>query len=210
MKSILYPLFVSIAIVLITFGIFHTFEDSFSNTLHLLEDNPIMFGIVSFLILASDIVLPVPSSIILYLNGYFIGIIAGTAVSLSGLMVGCVIGYYIGSISSNIFKSESNQKANQILSKFGPSAIFLTRGIPILSESVCFVCGYNKTKLKQYLIFNFLGYLPVCLLHAIFGKMGYVGTNTFLLSFTCSIALSVVFWFFGKKILGEYSLTTDK
>ena len=209
MKSVVYPLLVSIAIVLITFGILHTLEDSFSNSLHQLENSPILFSILSFLILASDIVLPVPSSIVLYLNGFFIGIIAGTAVSLSGLMVGCVIGYYIGKMSSNIFHSVDNQKANQIISKFGPSAIFLTRGIPILSESVCFVCGFNKIKFKQYLFYNFLGYLPICLLHAIFGKLGAIGTNIFLMSFIFSIALSAVFWIFGKKILGEFSYNTD-
>lgn len=209
MKSILYPLFASIVVVLVTFGIFHTMEDGFSSTLSLLEENPVQYGVLSFLILASDVVLPVPSSIILYANGYFLGVIIGSAVSMAGLMVGCILGYYIGKASSNIFKLENNQRANQLLSKFGPAAIFLTRGVPVLSESICFVCGFNRTNLKQYLIFNFIGYLPVCLLHAIFGKLGYEGSNTFLLSFACSIALSIVFWLFGKKILNDYSLVSD-
>ncbi len=206
MKSIIYPLIISIIIVLLTFGAFHTLEDYFSDTLHLLKEYPIQFGIVSFFILASDIILPVPSSIVLYINGYFLGVIAGTIVSLSGLMVGSIIGYYIGKASSTVFISESNQKANQILRRYGPSAIFLTRGIPILSESICFVCGYNKTTLGHYLLLNLIGYFPVCLLHAIFGNMGYESSGVFLLSFGCSIALSVLFWFFGKKILAKTRL----
>ena len=210
MKSIVYPLLVSIAIVLITFGIFHTLEDSFSDTLHLLENNPIEFGIISFAILASDIILPVPSSIVLYINGYFLGILAGTLVSLSGLMVGCIIGYFIGKASSNLFDSTSNQKADKLLSKYGPPAIFITRGIPILSESICFVCGYNRTRFRQYLLLNFIGYLPVCIIHAIFGKLGYEDTNMFLLSFAASIVISVIFWFFGKRILNDHGLISSQ
>lgn len=206
MKSITYPLVLSIAIILLTFGAFHTLEDYFSNILHLLKDNPIQFGIVSFLVLASDIVLPVPSSIVLYINGYFLGVLAGSAVSLMGLMVGAILGYYLGSKGSEIFQSESNQQANQILSKYGPAAIFLTRGIPILSESICFVCGYNKVDFKKYLLLNLIGYLPVCILHAIFGNLGYESGGIFLLSFASSIAISIIFWFFGKKILPENKL----
>lgn len=210
MKSIYYPLIISIVIVLITFGVFNSLENSFSDTLHLLSEHPIQFGIVSFLILASDIVLPVPSSIVLYINGYFLGIIGGTAVSLGGLMVGAIFGYYIGKASSSIFNPASHQKASNLLSKYGPAAIFLSRGIPILSESICFVCGYNKTDFKNYLLLNFIGYLPVCLLYAIFGKIGHEGGNTFLLSFVCSIALSVVFWFFGKKLLPRNGLVSGE
>lgn len=206
MKSILYPLLVSIGIVLITFGIFHSMENNFSDTLHLLKDNPFQFGIVSFLTLASDIILPVPSSIVLYLNGYFLGIIAGTLVSLSGLMVGCVIGYYIGKSSSSLFKIDQNQKAQDILTKYGPSAIFLTRGIPVLSESICFVCGYNKLDFSRYLFFNLIGYLPVCFLYALFGSLGFMSSKAFLLSFSASIVVSIIFWFFGKKVLDKTSI----
>lgn len=210
MKSITYPLGISIVIVLITFGIFQSMENYFSNILELLQENPVQFGIVSFLILASDIILPVPSTIVLYINGYFLGIISGSLVSIAGLMVGALIGYQIGKVSSNIFQSENNKKAHSILNTYGPAAIFLTRGIPILSESICFVCGYNRIDFTRYILLNFIGYLPVCVLHAIFGNLGYEGGGVFLLSFGCSIAMSVVFWFFGKKLFpGNEILYTD-
>ncbi|MDF1695887.1 MAG: VTT domain-containing protein [Saprospiraceae bacterium] len=201
MKSITYPLAISVVIVLITFGLFSAMEKEFSELLDVLKTNPIKFGLVSFLILAADIILPVPSSIILYINGYFLGVLTGTTVSMSGLMVGCLLGYYLGKAGSKFFQPDRNTKADQILKKYGPSAIFLTRGIPVLSESICFVCGYNRINFKQYLLLNFIGYLPVSLLHAIFGKMGHEGANTFLLSFGCSIAISIAFWFFGNKII---------
>ena len=209
MKSIFYPLIISIVIILVTFAFFQSFEGYFSDVLHELKENPLQFAIFSFLILSTDIILPVPSSIVLYINGFFLGPISGALVSICGLMVGAVIGYYIGSSGSNYFKPEKNLKAQKIMSKYGPAAIFLTRGIPVLSESICFVCGYNKINLKRYLILNFIGYLPICFLHSIFGNLGYEGGGVFLLSFTLSIALSVAFWFFGKRILPEGEWEVD-
>lgn len=206
MKSITYPLAISISIVLITFAIFDKMDINFSDVLHQLKEHPIQYGIASFMVLASDIVLPVPSSIVLYINGYFLGVLFGALVSISGLMVGCIIGYFLGKASSNIFKSERNKKADPILELYGPPAIFLTRGIPILSESICFVCGYNKVNFKHYLLFNFIGYLPICLLHAIFGNLGYQSSSAFLISFVFSIGISLVFWFFGKKLLANSRL----
>jgi len=206
MRSIIYPLVISIGIVLLTFGIFHTMESSFSESLKLLEKNPNQFAMVSFFVLVSDIILPIPSTFVLYINGYFLGIISGTLVSISGLMIGAILGYYIGKAGSQKFQPEDKEKADQILSRYGPSAIFLTRGIPILSESICFVCGYHKIDFKRYLFLNFVGYLPICVLHAIFGSMGYEGGGLFILSFASSIAVSLAFWFFGKHILPKNEL----
>ncbi len=200
MRSIIYTLAISIGIVLLTFGLFHTLESSLSESLALLEKSPNQFAIVSFLVLASDIVLPIPSSIVMYINGYFLGVISGTLVSLGGLMVGAILGYFIGKAGSNHYQPKDKEKADQILSRYGPSAIFLTRGIPILSESICFVCGIHKIDFKRYLFLNFIGYLPVCLLHAIFGNMGYEGGGIFIFSFASSIIVSMIFWFFGKYI----------
>ena len=203
MKGILYPLGASIAIILLTFGLFHSVEDQFSSTLNVLSNLPVKYSIVSFLVLASDIIFPVPSSIVLYLNGYILGVIPGTIISIGGLMVGCVIGYYIGKYSSSLFNISKNLKAQHLLSKYGPSAIILTRGIPILSESICIVCGYNALNFRKYILLNCIGYIPVCLIQAYFGNLGFEGKNIFLLSFACSIALSICFWFFGKRLLQE-------
>ena len=77
-------------------------------------------------------------------------------------------------------------------------AILITRGIPVLSESICVVCGYNKMPLKQYVLMNIIGYLPLCILYATFGHAGYNGQH-FLLSFGLSLLVSAAFWYFGKN-----------
>jgi uncharacterized membrane protein YdjX (TVP38/TMEM64 family) len=56
---------------------------------------PILFIIVIAL-LASDIVLPVPSSLVSGLAGHLLGFAAGLGAVWSGMMLGSLLGYWIG------------------------------------------------------------------------------------------------------------------
>ena len=196
-KNLLYPFLITIMSIIIVFLVFENLEGYFSDTLNALSKHPFQFAAVSFSILMADIVLPVPSSIVMYVNGYVLGTVLGAFVSLLSLLVSALIGYYLGKITSLGLKATSDEHANTILSKYGTVAILMSRGIPILSESICIVCGYNNMPLKKYLILNLIGYIPLCVLYAFCGSIGY-DENNFLISFVCSLFISVSFWFFGR------------
>lgn len=198
MKSIIYPFVLTATLIIITFLVFSHLETYFSDTLNALSPYHLQFAIVSFVILASDIILPVPSSIVMYINGYILGLWAGALVSFAGLLVGAVVGYHIGRWSSKGFGIEKNERAQHILSTYGAVAILMSRGIPIISESICIVCGYNKMPFGKYFLFNLIGYIPLSLLYAFCGRLGY-DKNTFLLSFGCSLVIAACFWFLGKS-----------
>ncbi|MBI3235107.1 MAG: VTT domain-containing protein, partial [Bacteroidetes bacterium] len=162
-----------------------------------LDQYKIQYAGISFLVLCADIILPVPSSIVMYLNGYILGIPNGALVSLIALMIGSIIGYFLGKLTSAGFKATTDEKANNLLAKYGAIAILMSRGIPMISESICIVCGYNKMPMKQYILFNFIGYIPLCILYAVCGSFGY-SQDMFLLSFGFSLVISAAFWFLGK------------
>jgi uncharacterized membrane protein YdjX (TVP38/TMEM64 family) len=200
MKKIAIPFLISVSLIVIVFLLFHDIETIFTNQLQRLSKHTGAYSIVSFLVLTSDIVLPVPSSIVMYTNGFVLGLISGSAISLLSVIASSIIGYYLGSLTSAGIKAKSNDASNYILLKYGTLAILISRGIPIISESICIVCGYNRMPFKNYLVLNFIGYIPLCFLYALFGSIGY-DKNTFLISFVCSIILSGGFWFFGKRLL---------
>jgi len=202
MRSLVYPFAISIVFVVLTFIAFRQLEGYFSEQLNALVQNPLQFSVVSFLILAADIVLPVPSSIVMFVNGYTLGAAMGAGVSLLGLQTGAMLGYYLGYAGSGRFSKDKNQEAQSILLKYGPLAILLSRGIPILSESICIVCGYNKMPFKKYFFLNLLGYAPICLLYAVCGSLGHDG-HTFMLAFGASIFISLGFWVFGRQVIFE-------
>ncbi len=199
MKKITIPFLVTAVIIILMFLAFGDIEQYFTDLLNKASSQKLTYTLVSFLALTSDIVLPVPSSIVMYTNGFVLGLIQGAALSLASVMLGAYIGYYLGKYTSLGLKAKQDQKADLLLSKYGAIAILVSRGIPILSETICVVCGYNKIPLKQYLVFNLIGYIPLCLLYAFCGSVGY-DRNTFLLSFGFSLLISAAFWFFGKSL----------
>jgi uncharacterized membrane protein YdjX (TVP38/TMEM64 family) len=188
---------------------FEELETFFVDYLNRASNNKGVYSFMSFSILASDIVLPVPSSIVMYTNGYVLGFFYGFTISLVALMIGALIGYYLGRFTSMGIKAKNDEKAETILAKYGSLSILITRGIPILSETICVVCGYNKMPLKNYLLLNLIGYIPVCMLYAFCGSMGY-SKDMFLVTFGCSLLISAAFWIFGKKFLTRYFNVTSQ
>ena len=202
MKKIAVPFLISAVLIIVTFLLFDNLELLFTGLLKDASMHHQTYYYISFLVLASDIILPVPSSIVMYMNGYVLGWPGGSANSLLALMTGAVAGYYLGKFTSLGVRSKENERANIILLKYGSLAILISRGIPIISESVCIVCGYNRMPFKNYFILNFFGYIPLCFLYAFCGSIGF-DENTFLISFACSIGISAVFWVAGRKYLAQ-------
>ena len=200
MKKILVPFVVTSAIFLLIFLLFANVEDFFTELLKGSVEQKLWYCFSSFVALTSDILLPVPSSIVMYTNGFILGFFQGMVLSLVSVIIGAYIGYYLGRFTSYGLKAKRDQKTDIFLSKYGSTAILVSRGIPILSESVSIVCGYNKMNLKNYLLFNVIGYIPVCLLYAFFGSIGY-DKDLFLLTFGCSLCIAALFLFTGKKYL---------
>jgi uncharacterized membrane protein YdjX (TVP38/TMEM64 family) len=81
-----YPFTVSLLLVIILFIAYDSLEVQFTTLLLNLEQYQWRYAVVSFLILTADILLPVPSSIVMYMNGYVLGIVAGCIGFFYGLI----------------------------------------------------------------------------------------------------------------------------
>lgn len=201
-KKILIPLIIVAFIITLSFLLFEELEPFSIELLTRVKNNPMEFAFWSFILLVSDILLPVPSSIIMYMNGVILGFFNGFIVSLISANTFSVVGYFVGKYSSKALKSKSNEMSKKILKKYGHFAIVMTRGIPILAESICFVCGYNSYNLKTYLLLNVVGFIPICLIYAYFGSIA-VNQSLFFVSLGSSLLLSFLLWMFGKKLFGR-------
>lgn len=204
MKSILYPIFISIVGVSLVFVFFEDLEDYFTDLLISARDQPGRYALISFWVLASDIVMPVPSSIVMYYNGLVLGFFKGSGLSLISLFISGTIGYWIGYSSAFGFNHQKNEKANNLIKNYGSLGMILSRGIPILSESVCFTAGYNRMSFKSYTFLNIAGAIPISLVYGYFGGMGKENGLLYY-SFGLSILISLVLFLGGRKIMSKLS-----
>lgn len=200
MKKIFIPLGVALTVIILSFLFFGEMEQLSNELLVRVGNNRPQYALASFAVLVSDIILPVPSSIVIYLNGLFLGALGGFSLSMVSVVCSALIGYYIGRGSSAALRSKPDQVSDNILKKYGYLAILITRGIPVLSESVCIVCGYNRYDLKRYMLLNFLGYLPVCAIYAYAGSVSG-SKEQFLISFGASVLMAGLLWLVGRKLI---------
>lgn len=198
-RAIIVPLIITVLLIIVIFLLFTNLESYFTNVLAAKENNQLQYALYSFGILTSDIVLPIPSSIVMYSNGLILGVYKGFLLSMMSLLSGSVIGYHIGFLSRFKRKALFEVQAARVLENHGYLAILLTRGIPILSESICIVCGYNKMRFGKYLKLNALGFIPVSAVYSVCGSIA-VSKNAFLFSFSISVLVSGIFWLIGENL----------
>ncbi len=190
------------ALILVSFLLWGDHEDGLTQQLFALTSNHLRYAAFSFILLTSDIVLPIPNSIIMYVNGYALGTLGGALLSVLSLMTCASIGYFLGKLSTQGKWAEPDAKAIAFWEKYGVLTILITRGIPVVSESICIVGGHMRMPFGRYLWMNLLGYIPIALLFALLGRYGY-DQNAFLFSLACSFGIAGLFWWFGKGLTAE-------
>ncbi len=98
-----------------------------------------------FGLLALDVFLPVPSSVVSTAAGVFLGFGAGAAVVWSGMMAGCLIGYVVGArgagAARRLVGDEGLARADRLMRRYGDLTIVLCRPVPVLAEASVVFAG---------------------------------------------------------------------
>ena len=107
-----------------------------------LSDAPSMWllAAVIFLLLAGDIVLPVPSSVVATASGAFLGIGLGTLVSAGGMTAGVLAGLLIGRryglpACRAFVGMEDYARLERYFRSHGILILVLMRPVPVLAEA---------------------------------------------------------------------------
>jgi len=118
--------------------------------LALSEDDALRFGALGALLLASDVFLPIPSSIVGALLGGRLGFGLGFAWTWSGLCVGLALGYALGRLVPARFASELPSAPTLALT-------FASRAVPVLAEAVAIAAGVERVGFVRFFAVGALG-----------------------------------------------------
>jgi len=162
------------------------------------------FAIVGLLVV--DLILPVPSSVVMALSGKLLGFWAGGSASFAGAMLSAVIGYftcYWGGVRifNRLIKDKEADKVIAWFKKYGIYAIILSRPIPMLTEILSCAAGLYRFPVRSFLAASILGTLPICFVYSYFGNLGS-GINPWPLVWV-SVIVPAVGWlivYFIKKM----------
>lgn len=177
MKRLLSIFFICCLIIFVAFYLFPGMEQWIDINLKS-NKSRLAFAFLSFGLLTSDIILPIPSSVIMILNGKVLGVPAGTLLSFFSGLLSSIIGFYIGSKANpyfdKMFSKKDKEVSNSLFLKFGNIAITISKALPIISEAVSFVSGTTSVSFKTFLVYSIAGHIVVSLLYAC---VGYYSTS---------------------------------
>jgi len=128
-------------------------------------------------LLAADLVLPVPSSVVMTLSGVFLGVARGALVSFAGAMAGSLAGFGMCRVFgrrafARVAGAEDAARVERFLDRFGAWAIILSRSVPMLAEVVSCVAGLGGVHPLRFCALSAAGTMPVCLAYAWAGAEG--------------------------------------
>jgi uncharacterized membrane protein YdjX (TVP38/TMEM64 family) len=162
----------------------------------------VVLGIVA--LLASDVVLPIPSSIVSATAGALLGFGSGTFVVWLGMSASCVIGYVIGARSSTLarrFVGEASlARASSLANRFGDFTIVICRPIPVLAEASVIAAGLFQTSFARVMLLSVAANLGVAAGYAAIGAYSMT-TDSFLVAFLGALVVPGIAMLVGKMWL---------
>jgi len=199
MKSRFKWALLAIVILLIILIPFFLFNDSVETWIdYFFNSSPpkLLVGIAIGGLLSIDILAPVPSSVVSTAGGYFLGFISGTLISLAGMTVSCIIGYWLGKkfgtpISERLVGPKELSKLEKLQKKYGDWIIIISRAVPVLAEASVFVAGIGGMPLNRFILLILLSNLGISLVYAAIGAYS-AHINSFLLAFAGAVILPTI------------------
>lgn len=148
----------------------------------LIRDYLLGYGVwapaVSILLMIGQVIIVgIPATIVLFVNGVVFGTLGGSIVNIIGRMLGAIVAFGIarmlgkGAVERLVGKITHADKFEAWMERWGGWAVFATRAIPGMpSDVLSYVAGFTNVSWRTYLVATFFGFLPQSILYAWFGS----------------------------------------
>jgi len=125
-------------------------------------------------LLATDIFLPVPSSIVSAFAGKVLGFWAGTAASWLGMTIGAVFAFILARVLGRraalwFCTTDDLDRSDALSRRFGPLVLVLARPVPVLAEASVLFLGTTTLSWRRFLAPVGLSNLGIAAVYAALG-----------------------------------------
>jgi uncharacterized membrane protein YdjX (TVP38/TMEM64 family) len=154
-------------------------------------------------LLAADLVLPVPGTVVMSALGYVYGVVIGGLVATVGSIIAGLFGYGVGRLigekaARRWLGDLDFEKGKLLFAKGGGWMIALSRSLPILPEAISCTAGLVRMPFGRFMAALTCGSLPVGYL---FAWIGVAGRETPGWALVFSLLAPALLWLAAKKWL---------
>lgn len=174
----------TVAAILIPFFLFGDSMEAWARaTLHTASARWLVAAAVGGL-LALDIFLPVPSSLVSTAAGALLGFWGGLATSWIGMCLGCALGYALG----GSLPAPERDRMQQAWTRYGDWALILFRSVPVLAEASVFFAGLSRMPRARFAALIAVSNFAISAVYAATGAFA-AERDTFLWAFAGAVLL---------------------
>lgn len=161
---------------------------------------PVAVSIIGGL-LALDVFLPVPSSVVSAAAGVLLGFWRGAAIVWVGMTVSCALAYVVGARSSRLagrlVGAEGLARAARVADRYGLAALALCRPVPVLAEASVIFAGVMRVPLAKFIAICAWSNLGIAVVYAAIGAYA-MRADSFLLAFAAAMAFPAIAWLIAR------------
>ena len=197
---------VLIGVVLIPFFLFESEFNAFAARMTATGTAAWLAGVSIFGLLALDVVLPVPSSIVSTAAGVLLGFWTGAAIVFTGMMMACLFGYALGARAAGAARrfvgEDGLRRADALMRRYGDYTIVLCRPVPVLAEASVIFAGLVGAPFGRFVLLSALSNLGIALGYAAFGAFS-MRIDSFLAAFLGALILPGVAILIARLTFGR-------
>ncbi len=155
------------------------------------EARPALAAAVIFGLLASDILLPVPSSVVGTYAGILLGFQLGALVSAVGMTVACMIGFWLGrrparAVAARLVGEPQLKQLDNMQRRYKDWVVVVCRPVPVLAEASVVFAGMSRMSIARFFLMSTLSNIGISMAYARVGEAS-AKTESFLLAFAAAI-----------------------
>jgi uncharacterized membrane protein YdjX (TVP38/TMEM64 family) len=194
-----------ISLVLVPFFLFESEFNAFAARTTRTDTGVWLAALSIFGLLAFDILLPVPSSIVSTAAGVLLGFWRGAVVVWTGMMVGCVLGYALGrrvsGAAGRFVGEEGLQRAESLVQRYGDWTLVICRPVPVLAEASVMFAGLVRAPFGRFAALTALSNLGIALGYAAFGAFS-MSIDSFIVAFVGALLIPWIVMVIARRVLG--------
>lgn len=202
MKRYVAVAFTLIALLLLTFAVVEANEvPVLSDPRPVLDRGGAVAAVAGVGLLIADVVVPVPSSLVMVAHGALFGITAGAVLSLAGAVGAAMVGFGLGRRGAGALlravPPTERRRADTLIERWGVLAVIVSRPVPVLAETVAIMAGASAMRPWPMAAAAAVGALPGAVLYAVVGALA-VDVASGAAVFAAVLVIAALTWLVGR------------
>lgn len=157
-------------------------------------------------LLIGDVVLPIPSSLLMVANGALLGLVGGAVATLVSTLLGGALAFWLGRRGAPWLMARISPRerlmAERFFERWGGMTVLMSRPVPIIAETVGVLAGATTMGWPRFLFSVFLGNLPPAILYAFAGASAKNASYSIAI-FLVLVGFAVGWWLLGNRRVEE-------